>query len=371
MSSAVVTPDIAAFIASVRANSPSIQIQADELQAYAIDGVAPRALVQTASPEDVHVVLAQAHAAGAAVVPWGGGQHIAAANMPARYDIALSLAAMGRIVAHEPADMTVTVEPGVRLADLQERLGLHGQFLPVDPACEYAGTVGGVLAANANGPLRHAFGTARDWLIGLRVVHADGSSSKSGGRVVKNVAGYDMHKLHVGAHGTLGVIVEATFKVTPLPVARRTLAFACDSSRAACDVALTAWDASLALHRMEVLSPAVAAMVIGESAWTLLVDAAGGAAAVDRSERDLRAIAAPHGASAYAIIDDVPWPRWSEAFRPREFSMRAAVLPSQIAETIEAIVDAAGAPVRLSATETFVRMMGARGVWPTLAASSR
>ena len=350
MSSAAATLDLDEFVASVRARAPSIQIQTDEMQAYAIDGLAPRALAKAASPEDVHAVLAQAHAAGAAVVPWGGGQHVAAANAPTRYDVALSLVAMDRIVAHEPADMTVTVEPGVRLSALQSRLGQHGQFLPLDPACDGAATVGGLLAANASGPLRHAFATARDWLIGLRVVHADGSLSKSGGRVVKNVAGYDMHKLHVGAHGTLGVIVEATFKLAPLPAARRTFAFACDPSRAASDVALAAWDAGLALHRMEVLSPAVAAMVIGESAWTLLVEAAGGAAAVDRSERDLRTIAARHGASARAIVDDAPWSRWSEAFRPRELALRASVLPSQVAETIEAIAAAATTPVRTSAT---------------------
>lgn len=350
MSDAVATRDVASFIASVRAKSPSVQIQLDDLQPYAIDGVSPAVLVRAASSDDVRVVLAEASAAGAAIVPRGSGQHMGLANAPARYDLALSLAAMDRIVAHEPADMTVTVQPGVRLVDLQRRLAEHGQFLPLDPACGDAATIGGVLAANASGPLRHAFGTARDWLIGLRVVHADGGTSKSGGRVVKNVAGYDMHKLHVGAHGTLGVIVEATFKLVPLPAMRRTLMVSCESSRSACEIARAAWDAGLALHRLEALSPAAASSIVDTSSWTLLSETAGGAAAVDRSERDLRSIAARRGSASITTTDDAVWQRWRDAMRPRELSLRATVLPSQVADAIAAIGAATSAPVQLSAT---------------------
>ncbi len=350
MSSAVAAPDITSFLASVSDRTQSTQIQTDGLTPYDVDGAPPQAAVRALSAGDVQVVLAAAHAAGVAVVPWGGGQHVGLANSPARYDVALSLAGMDRIVAHEPADMTVTVEPGVRLVELQRRLGEHGQFLPLDPACGGAATVGGVLAANAGGPLRHAFGTARDWLIGLRVVHADGSASKSGGRVVKNVAGYDMHKLHVGAHGTLGVIVEATFKLAPLPVMRRTVAWSCASSSVACMIALAAWDVGLALHRLEVLSPDAASAVAGASAWTLLAELAGGAAAVERSERDLGAIAARHDASPMATTDDAVWQRWRDAFQPQELSLGATVLPSQVAGAIEAIIASTNAPVQLSAT---------------------
>ncbi len=350
MCSVAVPADIEEFLASVRVAGLSIQIQSDALSAFAIDGVVPQVLVNATSAHDVSIVLAEAQRAGAAVVPWGGGQHVASANVPARYDVALSMAAMDRIVAYEPADMTVTVGPGVRLAELQQRLEQHHQFLPLDPACGDEATTAGVLAANPSGPLRHAFGTARDWLIGLRVVHADGTASKSGGRVVKNVAGYDMHKLHVGAHGTLGVIVEATFKVAPLPAARRLLAFKLSSPRKACEMAQAAWDAGLALHRVESLSPHAASEIAGRDAWTLLIDAAGGAAAVGRSERDLRTIAARHGASAVETIDDAAWARWSQAFRPRTLSLRASMLPSQVADTIDAMTAAADRPLRLSAT---------------------
>jgi glycolate oxidase FAD binding subunit len=246
--------------------------------------------------------------------------------------------------------MTVTVEPGVRLVDLQRALAKRAQFLPLDPACGDGATVGGVLAANASGPLRHAFGTARDWLIGLRVVHADGSASKSGGRVVKNVAGYDMHKLHVGAHGSLGLIVEATFKVAPLAAAQRTVAYSCESARAACEMATAVWNAGLALQRMEVLSPEAASHVVRVPAWTLLVEAAGGAGAVDRSDRNLRAVAARGGGAPIAMADDSAWRRWREAFQPRDMFLRTTVLPSEAADTIDTMAAATSAPARLSAT---------------------
>lgn len=352
MSSAVPTLDLAGFIASVRAAAPSAQIQTSELEPYAVDGVTPRAVVEASSADAVRAVLAEAHAAGVAVVPWGGGQHVGLANEPPHFDVVLSLAAMNRVVAYEPEDMTVTVEPGVRLVDLQRRLAEHRQLLPLDAACGDAATAGGVLAANASGPLRHAFGTARDWLIGLRVVHADGNASKSGGRVVKNVAGYDMHKLHAGAHGTLGVIVEATFKLAPLPAVRRTLAFACTSSDAACAIALAAWDAGLPLRRLEVLSPDAAVSVASTGAWTLLTETGGGGAAVDRSEHDLRWIAARHGASAIAGAGDEAWQRWGEAFRPGALSLRATVLPSQVAGAIGTVGASAIWPPLLSATVT-------------------
>ena len=183
----------------------------------------------------------------------------------------MSLARLDRVVEHEPADLTVTVEAGCTLSSLQAHLAAHGQFLPLDPPAGGDVTVGGVLAANAQGALRHGFGTARDWLIGIEVVQADGTVVRSGGRVVKNVAGYDMAKLYVGSLGTLGVIARATFKVAPLPVAETTIAVACRSAHAAGIVLLSAHDAGLALHSAELLSPAAASAVLGDKRWTALL----------------------------------------------------------------------------------------------------
>jgi glycolate oxidase FAD binding subunit len=124
---------------------------------------------------------------------------------------------MARVLEYTPEDMTVSVEAGITLAELQRRLAERGQWLPVDPPKPDALTIGALLAANKCGPRRFGYGTVRDYLLGIKVVLADGRVIKAGGKVVKNVAGYDLCKLFVGSMGTLGVILEATFKVLPRP----------------------------------------------------------------------------------------------------------------------------------------------------------
>jgi FAD/FMN-containing dehydrogenase len=139
------------------------------------------------------------------------------------------LLALNRVVEFTPEDMTVTVEAGITLAALQAALAKGGQWLPLDPPNPNTVTVEELLAVNASGPRRYGYGTARDYVIGLRVVLADGRVVKSGGKVVKNVAGYDLAKLFVGSHGSLGIIAEATFKLRPLPEAERIVCAHCES----------------------------------------------------------------------------------------------------------------------------------------------
>jgi len=130
---------------------------------------------------------------------------------------AFDLRAMREVLEYTPEDMTVSVEAGLTLAQLQTRLAEHNQWLPMDPPGADTLTIGALLAANRSGPRRFGYGTVREHLLGIKVVLADGRVIKAGGKVVKNVAGYDLCKLFVGSHGTLGVIVEATFKVLPRP----------------------------------------------------------------------------------------------------------------------------------------------------------
>ena len=134
---------------------------------------------------------------------------------------AFDLRQFTRVIELAPQDMTVTVETGLALAQLQEQLGRQGQWLPIDPPSPATLILHDILANNLSGPRRFGYGTVRDHLIGMKVVLADGRTIKSGGKVVKNVAGYDLAKLFIGARGSLGVIVEATFKVRPLPEVER------------------------------------------------------------------------------------------------------------------------------------------------------
>ena len=139
------------------------------------------------------------------------------------------LSALNRILEHTPEDMTVTVEAGLTLDELQARLAPHGQWLPLDPPHDEALPLGVLLGENLSGPRRLGYGTARDHLLGITVVLADGRVIHSGGKVVKNVAGYDLLKLFIGARGSLGVIVAASFKLRPLPEAEQFVEQRCDS----------------------------------------------------------------------------------------------------------------------------------------------
>ncbi|HET8569566.1 MAG TPA: FAD-binding oxidoreductase [Candidatus Limnocylindria bacterium] len=192
--------------------------------------------------------------------------------------LGLSSAALTGIVEHVPADLTVTVRAGTRLADLQRALAERGQFVPLDVPHGATATVGGVIASNSNGFGRLRYGGVRHLLIGSLVALADGSLVRAGGRVVKNVAGYDLNKLFVGSFGTLGVIAEATFKVLPLPTRRG----ACVSRAATAAEAFARADALV--HAS--LRPAALVVDRVDHGWRLVVAAAGEPALVERTLRD-------------------------------------------------------------------------------------
>ena len=195
----------------------TLSIYADAL------GTEPSEIVPAEYYEAVQKAVSDAAERGHSVIPWGGGTAQTYGYQPDRADVVLDLSGMNRVLAHEPGDLTVTVQAGATLEQVQNALAEKNQFLPLDAAHAQTATMGGIIATNAWGTGRTGYGTVRDWLIGLTVVDAQGRLVKGGGKVVKNVTGYDTPKLHVGALGTLGVIVEATFKVAPRPEAVRSL----------------------------------------------------------------------------------------------------------------------------------------------------
>lgn len=184
---------------------------------FNIDGTSPGRIERAASPDAVAEVLAMAAQQGLGVAPVGGGGALALGNPIKRYDVALDMRGVDRILDHQPTDLVVSVEAGVTLAEIDELLGRHGQWLSIEAPCPERATIGGLIATALTGPGRHVHGSLRDSLIGIAVASPTGGIAKAGGMVVKNVSGFDLMRLHHGALGTLGVIVSANFKVLPRP----------------------------------------------------------------------------------------------------------------------------------------------------------
>lgn len=178
----------------------------------------PVACVTAADEADVAELMRLASENGWKVAPVGGATQIGAGNPPGGVDLVIYLRQMNQVVEYSPADMVVTVQAGITLRDLQAALHAQGQYLPMDPLCDEDSTIGGLVATGAAGPLRALYGTWRDLSIAARAVTAAGDVVRAGAKVVKNVAGYDMTKLFIGAHGTLGIVTEWTCKVRPLPL---------------------------------------------------------------------------------------------------------------------------------------------------------
>ena len=188
-----------------------------------VGGVRGQLVVEPGNEQELSAVLRTASEAGLRVAPRGGGTKVSWGNSPARVDLIVSTARLDKIIEHAWADLTVTVEAGCTMQNLQERLAQHGQRLALDAMWSARATVGGVLSTNDSGVLRLRFGGLRDLIIGVTLALPDGTLARSGGKVVKNVAGYDLPKLATGALGTLGVIARATFRLHALPLDTRTL----------------------------------------------------------------------------------------------------------------------------------------------------
>jgi glycolate oxidase FAD binding subunit len=228
----------------------------------AVGGVVPREVVRPTTVDQVAEVLTAAAADGRTVVPVGGRSKLTWAAPPESCDLLLDLTGLDRVVEHVAGDLTVVAEAGVRLADLQAQVGRAGQLLGLDPP-EDGATLGGVVSANASGPRRLRYGTTRDLLIGITVVLADGTVAHAGGKVVKNVAGYDLGKLFTGAHGTLGVVVSTTWRLHPVPPARRVVTLELPDAAAAGPV-------SVALAR-STLTPSAVELIAGADGTARLV----------------------------------------------------------------------------------------------------
>ena len=193
------------------------------LASHQVDGKQPVLSCSPATPEQVAAALRICSEAEAAVTPWGGGTAMAIGNPPRKVEVVIGLNRLNRVVEHDDANLTATLAAGMTLTNVQEVVAARKQFLPFDPPHPAHATIGGTIAANLNGPRRSSYGAVRDLVIGMKVALASGEQIKAGGKVVKNVAGYDMCKLFVGSLGTLGIITEATLRMSPVPETAATL----------------------------------------------------------------------------------------------------------------------------------------------------
>lgn len=307
---------------------PEAMLTGEGAAAYAVAGLAPTAAVRPATVEQLAAVMRLAHARGLAVLPWGGGTMMGLGNPPRRYDLAVDMRHLDRVLEHEPADLTCTVEAGIAIADLRSRLAAAGQTVGLDPPWPERATVGGTLATAIAGPRRYTWGHPRDFTIGMRVVLADGRITRAGGKVVKNVAGYDLCKLYIGSLGTLAIIVEATFKLLPLPRASAGLAFSFPGPGPACQTARELWRRGLAVTGM--------ALQTQGGQYELLVDLGGSPGAVARSQREATELAVAQGGREAGSE-----PFWQEALASpvasRHLTVRLTVLPSRLAEALASL----------------------------------
>lgn len=336
----------------------------EELAAYAIDGVAPSAIVRPASAEEAAEAVRFAIAEQLAVIPLGSKSKCDLGMIPERYNIAIDMTALRGIVHFDAGDLTLSVDAGLPLRELEGFLREKGQFLPLAVPCFESTTAAGAIASGIDSALRLQYGCARDFLIGAEFIDGTGKLCKSGGRVVKNVTGYDLHKLLIGSLGTLGVITRVNFRTFPLPAVSRGHLAGFANFQSALGFRNATEKAGLPLANLEVLSRDVALMIhailqksghpqpseLERHEWLVYSSFEGNEPVVQRIQRELEAIARQIGAAHSTILEkseDEPlggmlresfeWLRWAA---PANVLCRLA-LPQVKADTVAQVLQVA------------------------------
>jgi glycolate oxidase FAD binding subunit len=236
-----------------------------ELAAYTVDGKTPAAAVRPGTAEELAEVVKFAAAEKLALIATGARTKLGMGLPPRAYDVAVDMTRMDRVVACDPGDLTVSVEAGIPLHKLAATLREHRQFLPLSVPYASRATVGGTVASGVDTPLRQFYGTARDYLLGVEYVTGEGVRAKSGGRVVKNVSGYDLHKLMIGAMGTLGIMTRLNFRTFTMPAATQALVARFASVDGALKMRHRMAQNALTPQTLDLLSPRVAELFLGDA----------------------------------------------------------------------------------------------------------
>ncbi|MEM8502144.1 MAG: FAD-binding oxidoreductase [Cyanobacteria bacterium P01_D01_bin.1] len=321
----------------------------------------PICLALPGTVDELSQVMALAAQRSWRVLQMGQASKLGWGGLAKETDIALSTARLNRIVDHAIGDFTVTVESGTRLADLAAVLAKEGQFLAVDPAFADTATVGGIVATADTGALRQRYGGLRDMLIGVQFVRYDGQLAKAGGRVVKNVAGYDLMKLMTGSYGTLGILSELTFRLYPVQAVSRTIVL---------DGTVAAVANAAAEIRLSGLTPVAFDIVLAESAnrehpVNLVARFQGIAAGVEEQSERLEAIATKHQLAVQQLDRSADAGYWQQAaswVRPNTILCKVGMKPSAITPLLEQLLSDSRQPGQAAAFGTQARLQGSSGL---------
>jgi len=310
------TASVAARLEGAVGKQLVVSVQ-EELVEYAVDGVVPEAIVRPRSAEEAVEIVRFASAEHLGLIPVGSRSKCDIGMPPARYDIALDMTGMREIAHYDAGDLTLSVDAGMPLRELERRLAEKQQFVPLAVPCFASSTAGGAIASGIDSVLRQQYGGARDFLIGAEFVDGKGRLCKSGGRVVKNVTGYDLHKLLIGSLGTIGVITRLNFRTFPLAEAYGGHVASFEDAERALAFRKAVEASGLPFANMELLNPLIAGItkvilekkdgpvpgcVAGDS-WAVYVTFEGNERIVERVARDVERLAREAGARQDEPLD--------------------------------------------------------------------
>lgn len=335
------------FLSEIQQAIPGLMVINDPatLRNYAVDGLVPRLVIAPENAEEVAqaIALVSLHELTALTRGNGSRMHLGSISNP--FDVLIETNRLTCLREHEAPDLTCQVEAGITLTQLQNRLATKGQWLPLDPPDPAQATIGGLLATNSSGPKRLRYGTARDLVIGLQVVQANGKTARSGGNVVKNVAGYDLNKLYIGSLGTLGVIVEANFKLQPLPANERTLLLTFASSQDIIQTVIAIQNSPLLPSAMELIDSGAAndmsdffGLNLPTNGYTLALDFEGSLLTIERQLDEARLIARAHGALLGDDLEGAEQEQFWNTIREHlrgSVTCKAAILVSRMANYLQ------------------------------------
>lgn len=335
-----------------------VQTAPNTLAKYQVDGFLPAAAVAPENAEQTAEIIRIAVEEKFSIISCGARTALGLGLPPSRYDVALDMTRVRGVAHYDPGDLTVSVNAGTPLADLARTLEEKKQFLPLAVPFFERATVGGAIASGLDSPLRHSYGTPRDFLIGAEFVDGTGAMAKSGGRVVKNVTGYDFHKLLNGSLGSLAVITRLNFRTFPLPPSRRGFLASFSDETGALAFAKELVASPLTPTLMEVMSPEfaklflegkspVASLRLDTQAWTVCLGFEGTNEICERYGRDLARLARTAAAQNAIIIHDSQFLAMLEILREAPACMgstakqsllfRFATLPAQLPDLLRAL----------------------------------